>query len=304
MKEVKLTILGAGSAVPMKRRSQPSQVLSIRNKQFMFDCGEGTQNHLDSYAISISRLDHIFISHFHGDHCFGLLGLISTMGMKRRRNDLYIHCFPELKEILLPSLEFFCKDLSFNLHFVPFSPMESELLYEDKSLTIHSFPLVHSVPSSGFLFKEKIKDRHIIREKIDFFKIPVKQLPLIKGGADFVTEDGVVIPNSHLTTDPSPSFSYAYCSDTLYSERVINYIEGVDCLYHEATFLHEDLVRAKETLHSTALQAATIASKANVKKLILGHFSARYRNLFLFKEEAQKIFKNTMIAKDGEIFEW
>lgn len=304
MKEVRLTILGAGSAVPVKKRSQPSQILSIRNKHFMFDCGEGTQNVVEILSVPIIRLEHVFISHLHGDHCFGLLGLISTMGMKRRLNDLYIHCHPELVDLLSRNISFFCGDLPFKIIYLPFSPNEFELLYEDKSITVYSFPLVHSIPSSGFLLKEKEKERHIIREKIDFFKIPIKQIPLIKRGEDYITEEGVLIPNSHLTTAPSPSFSYAYCSDTLYNERMIKYIEGVDCLYHEATFLHQDVGRAKATLHSTALQAATIAKKANVKKLVIGHYSARYKNLSPFEKEAKSIFENTFLATDGSFFDW
>ncbi len=299
MSDITLKILGSGSAIPAYGRNQASHVLSMHNKKFMIDCGEGTQVQMNRYGEGGARLDHIFISHLHGDHCFGLLGLISSIGMRMDRGDLYIHSHAQLESVLRPALDFFTGGLNFKVHFEPFKANVSECIYEDRSIVITTIPLVHTMPCSGFLIKEKPKERHLIRQKIDFFKIPIKELPLIKRGADFITSDGEIISNSMLTTEASPSFSYAYCSDTAYSERIIPYIENVDLLFHEASYLNEHKNKAKKNLHSTATQAATIAQKANVKRLILGHFSARYKDLSAFLEEARPIFANTELAKDG-----
>lgn len=300
MENFQLHILGAGSAIPTKQFNQPSQLLSLREKVFMIDCGEGTQNQIRRFGVGLSRLNHIFISHLHGDHCFGLIGLLSTLDMQGRTADLYIHSHEELKELLLPLLSFFCKGMTYKVHFEPFNPKEHAVIYDDKSLLVETIPLKHKIQTSGFLFKEKTKLRHIIRDKIDFYKIPIKDIPLIKEGADYYSpERDEIIPNSQLTTAPSKSKSYAYCSDTLCSESVIPYIEGVDCLFHEATFLHQHLARAKATFHSTAEQVGLLASKASVGKLILGHYSARYSDIQLILNEAKKYFNNTYLASDG-----
>ncbi len=304
MTDVRLEILGSGSAIPTKNRNQAAQILSLHNKSFMIDCGEATQHQMIRHAVSTSRMNHIFISHLHGDHCFGLLGLISTLGMRGRTADLYIHSHSALEPLLRPSLNFFCRDLSFEVKFEPYDHTSASVLYEDRGLVVSTFPLKHSLPSSGFLFKEKEKERHIISDKIKFYNIPIKQIPLIKQGADFITEEGVVIPNSQLTTSPSPSKSYAYCSDTVCLEKIIPFVENVDLLYHEATFLHEHLGRAKATMHSTALQAATLAQMAQVKHLLIGHFSARYDSLLPLLEEAKSVFPNTSIAEDGKFFDF
>lgn len=300
MENFQLHILGAGSAIPTKQFNQPSQLLSLREKVFMIDCGEGTQNQIRRFGVGLSRLNHIFISHLHGDHCFGLIGLLSTLDMQGRTADLYIHSHEELKELLLPLLSFFCKGMTYKVHFEPFNPKEHAVIYDDKSLLVETIPLKHKIQTSGFLFKEKTKLRHIIRDKIDFYKIPIKDIPLIKEGADYYSpERDEIIPNSQLTTAPSKSKSYAYCSDTLCSESVIPYIEGVDCLFHEATFLHQHLARAKATFHSTAEQVGLLASKASVGKLILGHYSARYSDIQLILNEAKNHFNNTYLASDG-----
>lgn len=300
MENFQLHILGAGSAIPTKQFNQPSQLLSLREKVFMIDCGEGTQNQIRRFGVGLSRLNHIFISHLHGDHCFGLIGLLSTLDMQGRTADLYIHSHEVLKELLLPLLSFFCKGMTYKVHFEPFNPKEHAVIYDDKSLLVETIPLKHKIQTSGFLFKEKTKLRHIIRDKIDFYKIPIKDIPLIKEGADYYSpERDEIIPNSQLTTAPSKSKSYAYCSDTLCSESVIPYIEGVDCLFHEATFLHQHLARAKATFHSTAEQVGLLASKASVGKLILGHYSARYSDIQLILNEAKKHFNNTYLASDG-----
>lgn len=297
-----MQILGAGSAVPTKKFSHPSQVLSLREKVFMIDCGEGTQHQVRRFGVRVSRLNHIFISHLHGDHCFGLVGLLSTLDTQGRTGDVYIHSHPELEALLRPLIAFFCKGLSFNIYFESFSPAESEVIFEDKSISVRSFPMKHSVKSSGFLFKETEKERHIKPELIKYFNVPIAQIPLIKRGADFTTEEGEVIPNYQLTTAPTPAKSYAYCSDTAYTEKFLEHIAGVDCLFHEATFLHKDLAAAKKTMHSTAMQAATIAKMAEVKRLIIGHYSARYDDPAELLAEAKTVFENTDFAADGKSF--
>ncbi|MFA6778330.1 MAG: ribonuclease Z [Paludibacteraceae bacterium] len=303
MDKFHLQILGSGSALPTKFCNQPSQVLSLREKSFMIDCGEGTQRQMRISNVRISRLNNVFVSHLHGDHCFGLIGLISTLGMFNRTADLYIHAHSDAENILAPLIARFCEDLPYRVVFVPINPLKHELIYEDRSLEVYSIPLKHKMLTCGFLFSEKTKDRHIIREKVDFYKVPVREMQNIKKGLDFVTENGDVIPNACLTTAPTTPKRYAYCSDTVYTESIIPYIEGVDCLFHEATFLHADLTRAKATMHTTALQAATIAKKANVKRLIIGHYSARYEDLSPFLTEAQSVFDNTSLAMDGLAFE-
>lgn len=299
MNNISLTILGSGSAIPAYGRYQAAHLLSLHNKKFLIDCGEGTQARMAEYKISTNHLDHIFISHLHGDHCFGLIGLISTMAMHERRTPLFIHSHKGLEDAVRPMLLKFCEDLSYSIFFVPFEKNSDEIVYEDQSIIVSTIPLVHTVPSAGFLIREKEKQRHIIREKIDFFKVPIKQIPLIKKGEDFITDDNVIVPNSQLTTSPSPSFSYAYCSDTLYCESIIPYIKKVDLLFHESTYLQDQIEKAKKTLHTTALQAANIARKAEVKQLLIGHYSARYAQTKPLLNESQKVFPNTIAAYDG-----
>ncbi len=293
-----LTIFGSGSSLPTKNNFPSSQILELRDKQFMIDCGEGAQIRMRQMHFKTNRLGHIFISHLHGDHCFGLIGLISSFGMLGRTANLHIHAQPDLKKILQPQLDYFCDKLSYNVIFEDINPHKNEVIYEDKSVKISTIPLKHRVPSCGFLFEEKPRERHIIREMIDFYEIPFSQIHKIKKGEDFLTTEGTTIPNERLTTAPEAPIRYAYCSDTEYLERIIPLIKGVDCLYHEATFEEEFTQRAKETQHSTAAQAATIALKAEVKQLIIGHFSARHSNQSQLLKEAQAIFPNTVLAKD------
>jgi ribonuclease Z len=254
-------------------------------------------------GVKTNRQGHIFISHLHGDHCFGLIGLISTFGMLNRTADLHIHSQPDLEKILKPQLQYFCEDLSFTVIFHAINTRKHDLIYEDRSVKVFSIPLKHRVPCCGFLFEEKPRDRHIIREMIDFYNIPTWRIPKIKQGEDFVTEEGEIIPNERLTSASEPPKRYAYCSDTAYSEKIIPIIEGVDCLYHEATFLNEESIRSKQTEHSTAHQAAKIAKKANVKKLIIGHFSARYINQNALLNEAKAEFENTILGEDMTVYE-
>ncbi len=301
---MKINILGCGSALPTANCFNSSQTVTIGEKVFMIDCGEGAQIRLREQKISTFRLNHIFISHLHGDHCFGLIGFISTLGMMERTADLHIHAHGDLEKILQPLIDYFCQGMLFKVIFHSINPRSNEVIYEDRSIQVSTIPLKHRIPTCGFLFEEKEKDRHLIREKIDFYQIPIKELHLIKKGADFVCSDGTVVPNKLLTRPADPSKKYAYCSDTAFSEKIIPVINGVDCLYHETTFENSDEKRAKETGHSTPAQAAEIAQKANAKQLIIGHYSARYRSHKKLLDEAKVIFQNTLAAEDGSVFEF
>ncbi len=298
MDKFNLHILGCGSALPTMQHNPSSQVLDIRDKLFMIDCGEGTQLQFRKNKLRFNRLSHIFISHLHGDHCFGLIGLISTLGLLGRTGDLYIHSTPDLEKILRPELDYFCQELSFEVKIEPFDSQKSELIYEDRSIKVTTIPLDHRIPCAGFLFKEQEKERHLIGDMIKFYNIPVKNLAEIKKGADYITEDGTLVPNERITRPADAVRTYAYCSDTAYNERIIPIIEGCDLLYHESTFAKEDALRAKKTGHSTSEQAATIAKLASVKKLMLGHFSSRYTDNTLLLKEAKVIFPNTILANE------
>jgi len=303
MQKATLTILGCGSAMPTRKNFPSSQLLEIRDKQFLIDCGEGTQIRMCQLGVKANRLGHIFISHLHGDHCFGLMGLISTFGMLNRTSELHIHAQADLERIMKPQLDYFCTDLSFPVIFHTINPRKHELIYEDRAVQVFSIPLKHRVPCCGFLFEEKPRDRHIIRDMIDFYNIPTWRIPKIKQGEDFVTLEGEIIANSLLTIPSDLPKRFAYCSDTAYSEKIIPIIQGVDCLYHEATFMEEELIRSKQTEHSTARQAGEIALKANVKKLIIGHYSARYNNQVELLNEAKAVFENTVLGEDMTVYE-
>jgi len=303
MQNATLTILGCGSALPTRKNFPSAQLLELRDKQYLIDCGEGTQIRMRQMGLKTNRLGHIFISHLHGDHCFGLIGLISSFGMLKRTADLHIHAQPDLEKILKPQLMYFCQDLSFEIIFHNINPRKNELIYEDRSIQVFSIPLKHRVPCCGFLFEEKLRDRHIIREMIDFYHIPTWRIPKIKQGEDFITEDAEIIPNQQLTTAGEKPKRFAYCSDTAYSEKIIPIIEGVDCLYHESTFMESEMIRSNQTEHSTARQAAEIAQKAKVKKLIIGHYSARYSNQNELLNEAKAVFENTVLGEDLTVYE-
>jgi ribonuclease Z len=299
MEKFELDILGCGSATPTTLHNPSSQVLNVRDKLFMIDCGEGTQLQFRRNKLRFGRLNRIFISHLHGDHCFGLIGLISTLGLLGRTGDLTIHSVAGLEEVLRSEMDFFCKDNPFKVRIETFDPKKSEMIYEDRSVLVKTIPLKHRVPCAGFLFREKQKEPHLIPDMIKFYNIPVKELAKIKKGADFVTEEGKIIPHTHLAMPAEPARSYAYCSDTAYSEKIVPIIEGVDLLYHEATFAAPDAARARETGHSTARQAAQIAQLSNVKKLMLGHFSARYPDNRSLLDEAREVFPDTILANEG-----
>ena len=303
MTPFKVQILGCGSALPTTIHNPSSQLVDVNSKLFMIDCGEGTQLQMRKLGVRMGKLHSIFISHLHGDHVFGLPGLISSLGLLGRTAELTIYAHQEIEQFLNPILNFFCKNLSYNVRLVLLKRKGYNLIYENRSISIYSFPLKHRIATSGFLFKEKEKQRHIRREMIDFYDIPIREINDIKSGADFTTPEGIVIHNERLTTPADPQRTYAYCSDTAYDESIIPHIKGVDVLYHEATFAESELARAIKTKHSTARQAAEIAKKAEVKKLIIGHFSSRYTNLDPLLEEAKEVFTNTELAKEGKIFE-
>lgn len=299
----KLHIIGSGSALPTKNHFPTSQVLELREKQYMIDCGEGTQIRMSQMGLKTTRLGHVFISHLHGDHCFGLIGMISTFGMLKRTADLHIHAHPDLERLLTPLLNYFCTDISFKIEFHPIDPSINQLIFEDRSIEVYTIPLKHRVPTCGFLFQEKPGLRHIKRDMIDFYNVPVSKIGKIKLGEDFITDEGETILNETFTLPPTPTLKFAFCSDTAYSESIIPIIRDADLLYHEATFAESELVRARQTMHSTARQAAEIAKKANVKKLILGHFSARYISKNILLKEAKEVFENTELADDMKYFE-
>ena len=299
MEKFEVHILGCGSALPTTRHLATSQVINIREKLFMIDCGEGAQVQLRKSRLKFSRLNHIFISHLHGDHCFGLMGLISTFGMLERTANLHIHCHADLQRILEPQIEFFCKGMPYNVVFELFNPGEQAVIYDDRSVSVETIPLRHRVPCCGFLFREKPTPNHIRRDMIDFYQIPTYLINRIKNGEDYVLEDGTVIPNARLTIPSDSPRSYAYCSDTCYLPRICEQIKGCDLLFHEATFAAADAKRAKETFHTTAPQAAEIAKAAQVKKLVIGHYSARYEDESILIKEASEVFPQTILAQEN-----
>lgn len=303
--EYSLRILGSGSAKPSINRFQTSQVLQMRERQFLIDCGEGTQTRLRQYNSRTARLNHIFISHLHGDHCLGLVGLISTFGMLGRTNDLVIHSHPDLDRVIGEQIKFFAADSLFKVIFEPFNPETSEIIFEDKAVTVRTLPLKHTVPTCGFLFEEKQLPRHINKEMADAFNVPIAFYKELKDGIDFITPDGEVVENRRLTTEPTARKRVAYMSDTAYSEKNLQWIEGVDLLYHESTYLSDiDIIKLKTRKHSSAAQAAELAKKAGVKKLILGHYSSTYTSSKPFQDEARTIFLESYAANDGDTFEF
>ena len=303
MEKFEVNILGCGSALPTTRHFSSSQVVNIREKLFMIDCGEGAQLQLRRSKLKFTRLNHIFISHLHGDHCFGLMGLISTFGLLGRTATLHIYAHKELERLLAPQLEFFCKGMTYEVAFLAIDPSKAEVIYDDRSVSVSTIPLKHRIPTCGFLFQEKKTPNHIIRDMVDFYQVPVFELNRIKNGEDYVCPDGTIVPNHRLTRPSAPARSYAYCSDTICLPSIVPQIQGVDLLFHEGTFAQADAARAKETFHTTAMQAAQIARDAQVRQLIIGHFSARYEDENILLQEAKTIFPNTLLAKENLIIQ-
>lgn len=299
MEKFEINILGCGSALPTLRHYNSSQVINIREKLFMIDCGEGTQIQLRKSRLRFGRLNHIFISHLHGDHCLGLIGLISTFGLLKRTAKLHIYGPAPLASILQPQLDFFCEGMTYEVCIHEIDTNIHECIYKDNSVSIWTLPLAHRMPCCGFLFKEEPVLPHIKKDMINFYHIPHYDIQNIKEGADYILSDGTIVPNNRLVEPSDPARSYAYCSDTLYKPSLSHFIKGIDLLYHEATFLDPDAKRARQTLHSTAADAAKLAKQSQVKKLMIGHFSARYENEQPLLEEAKSIFENTILAEEN-----
>ena len=272
MEKFELHILGCGSALPTTRHFPTSQIVNGRDKLFRIDCGEGAQLQFRKSRLKFSRLNTIFISHLHGDHCFGLLGLVSTLNLLGRTAELHIYSPKGLEGLMAPMLSYFNHQMTYKILFHEFETKEQMVIYEDRSLTVTTIPLRHRLPCCGFLFAEKQRPNHILRDMIDFYQVPVYELNRIKNGADYVTPEGEIIANTRLTRPAVLPRSYAYCSDTIFLPSIVEQIRGVDLLFHEATFADEDTPRAKETFHTTAAQAAEIAREAGVKKLLIGLF--------------------------------
>jgi len=294
-----LTILGSSSAVPTSRRNHTSQYLVCNDRHILIDCGEGTQLQIRRFGIKFQRINHILISHLHGDHFFGLVGLLSTMHLMGRDKGVTIYGPEELEKIILMQLEIGGAFLNFKLNFVKLNGKETKKIFEDKMIEIHVFPLKHRIPTNGFLIKEKTKERKILPDEVKKAGIKLEYLSKLKNGEDVVDEKGNVFLYEDFTLPPPPSFSYAYCSDTLYNEDFLPSIENATVLYHEATFIDKDLDRAKATYHTTASQAAQLAVKAKVHKLLLGHLSARYESPEVHLTESKTIFHNTEVVEDG-----
>ena len=299
MEPFELYILGCGSANPTQKHLPASQVLSTRGKLFMIDCGEGTQTRFARQGLSMKRVGHIFISHAHGDHCLGLPGLICTMSLLGRTSQLHIHAPQELEPFLQAALRLFCPNLEFQVLFHAVDTTTHQIVYEDRSIEVWSLPLRHRVPCCGYLFREKPGLPHIRREIIDMYEVPVSQINNIKAGMDWTLKDGTVIPNSCFVTPPSPVRSFAYCSDTTPLPSLTPMIQGVDLLFHEATFDKDNEFRARQTFHSTTVEAAQIAHDAQVGRLCIGHYSSRMRDEAKMLAEAQAFFPNTILANEG-----
>lgn len=297
-----LTILGSSGALPAIGRFPTSQYLEIQNRHFLIDCGEGAQIQLARLQISIHKIDHIFISHLHGDHYLGLMPLLFSMHLHKRASELHLYSPPGLDEIITLQLKYSKSVLNYKIIFHPFTPTKVQTLFEDEALGVETIPLIHKLDCAGFLFKEKTKPYRIIKEKLaDGIKL--EYIIKLKTGADIFDDNGrLLYKNKDFTLPPRPSLSYAYCSDTAWNELMILQITNVDLLYHEATFLQADLNKAVETKHSTAAQAAEIAKRAQVKKLVIGHFSARYKDLNMLLDEAKTYFPNSELAIEGTTF--
>ena len=298
----KITILGSSGAVPAYGRMPSAQFIEVENNYFLIDCAEGAQLQLVKYELNMHRIDHIFISHLHGDHYLGLMGLIFTLHLNKRKNDLHIYSHKGLDEIITLQLKYSKSALNYRIIFHQLTPDKKEIIFENKFVTVETIPLLHKLDCSGFLIREKQKPRRIDKELLPD-NLSILQLNKLKAGEDLLDDQGnILYRNEKLTLSPRKSRSYAYCSDTQYYEAIINQVKNVDILYHEATFMEEDADKAAETKHSTVKQAAIIGLKAKPVRLLIGHFSARYKDLLPVIDEAKRVFPNTYLALEGETF--
>ncbi|MAW31508.1 MAG: ribonuclease Z [Flavobacteriales bacterium] len=300
----KLNILGCSSAIPTINRNPTAQLLNVNERFFLIDCGESTQIQLRKYQLNFQRINHIFISHLHGDHYFGLIGLISSMHLLGRKKELHIYAHEELEEIVNLQLKASKTELNYPLFFHPLPENESLIILEDENIRVSNIILDHSIKCCGFLFEEKKSPRKILADAVEKYNIPNTKINGLKNGADWINDNGEVVKNNLLTKPNNSPYKYAYCSDTRFNNKIIKQIKEVDLLYHEATFMHDLIDRAEQTGHSTTLQAAQIAKKANVKKLLIGHFSQRYKDLNDLLIQTKKGFSNVTLSYAGLVIDF
>ena len=303
MEPFRVHILGCGSALPTLHHNASAQVVEVRGKLFLIDCGEGTQVQLRRSRLRFTKISAVFITHLHGDHCFGLIGMLSTFGLLGRTARLAIYAPVALEAMLKQQIQLFCHDFDYEVDFHAVDTTQQKVIYEDRSLTVETIPLEHRMPCCGYLFREKPSLPHIRRDMIDFYQIPISQINNIKAGADWTTPDGEVVKNEHLVEPADPVRSYAYCSDTRYIPTLHERIKGVSTLYHESTYGEDNLLMAQKYYHSTARQAALVAREAGVGQLLLGHYSSRYEDEQILLREAQEVFENTRLTDENAIFD-
>ena len=303
MEPFRVHILGCGSALPTLHHNASAQVVEIRGKLFLVDCGEGTQVQLRRSRLRFTKISAVFITHLHGDHCFGLIGMLSTFGLLGRTARLAIYAPAALEDMLQQQMQLFCHDFDYEVDFHAVDTSQQQVVYEDRSLTVETIPLEHRMPCCGYLFREKPSLPHIRRDMIDFYEIPTSQINNIKAGADWTTPDGEVVSNERLVEPAEPARSYAYCSDTRYIPTLPARIKGVSTLYHESTYGEDNLLMAQKYYHSTARQAALVAREAGVGQLLLGHYSSRYEDEQVLLREAQNVFENTYLTDENKIFD-
>ena len=303
MEPFRVHILGCGSALPTLHHNASAQVVEIRGKLFLVDCGEGTQVQLRRSHLRFTKISAVFITHLHGDHCFGLIGMLSTFGLLGRTARLAIYAPAALEDMLKQQMQLFCHDFDYEVDFHAVDTSQQQVIYEDRSLTVETIPLEHRMPCCGYLFREKPSLPHIRRDMIDFYGIPTSQINNIKAGADWTTPDGEVVSNERLVEPAEPARSYAYCSDTRYIPTLPARIKGVSTLYHESTYGEDNLLMAQKYYHSTARQAALVAREAGVGQLLLGHYSSRYEDEQVLLREAQNVFENTYLTDENKIFD-
>ena len=303
MEPFRVHILGCGSALPTLHHNASAQVVEIRGKLFLVDCGEGTQVQLRRSRLRFTKINAVFITHLHGDHCFGLIGMLSTFGLLGRTARLAIYAPAALEDMLKQQMQMFCHDFDYEVDFHPVDTRLQQVIYEDRSLTVETIPLEHRMPCCGYLFREKPLLPHIRRDMIDFYQIPTSQINNIKAGADWTTPDGEVVRNERLVEPAAPARSYAYCSDTRYIPTLHQRIRNVSTLYHESTYGEDNLLMAQKYYHSTARQAALVAREAGVGQLLLGHYSSRYEDEQVLLREAQNVFENTHLTDENAVFD-
>lgn len=303
MEPFRVHILGCGSALPTLHHNASAQVVEIRGKLFLVDCGEGTQVQLRRSRLRFTKISAVFITHLHGDHCFGLIGMLSTFGLLGRTARLAIYAPAALEDMLKQQMQLFCHDFDYEVDFHAVDTSQQQVIYEDRSLTVESIPLEHRMPCCGYLFREKPSMPHIRRDMIDFYQIPTSQINNIKAGADWTTPDGEVVKNERLVEPADPTRSYAYCSDTRYIPTLPSRIKGVSTLYHESTYGEDNQLMAQKYYHSTARQAALVAREAGVGQLLLGHYSSRYEDEQVLLREAREVFENTHLTDENAVFD-